>query len=95
MAIRNDGEVLACPNYRIAEFHANQGDARPLGNVLIDGVAKVWNSERYRIARQSTIKAPTDDNKQFCFGCKYLYKTDIDLNIKAASDFHLDGTSIK
>ena len=81
LVIKYNGDVLPCCLHRIGEHYVEGGDSRPLGNLLTQDLADVWNSDAYRATRRMVCNPAVvarDDlaNRSFCRGCGALFHTE-------------------
>lgn len=73
MQIKYNGDAIPCCSYRQMEQYSS-GDSRVVGNVLEDGVQKVWKSEPYsqlrRLSRNPEAARKLGAlSESFCDGC--------------------------
>jgi len=75
MVIKYNGDAIPCCLFNMGkEFSSDESQSMALGNVLNDGVLKVWNNEAYRTVRRyvskpSLVTIDKSLEHNFCYGC--------------------------
>jgi radical SAM protein with 4Fe4S-binding SPASM domain len=77
MVIRYDGEVVPCCHHRLASQYAEGIPVISMGNVFKNGVASIWNNKKYQDIRRHIFNGSNITNKHFCYGCRFLFLSEI------------------
>jgi len=95
MAIKYNGDVMPCSNYRYGERYSQEESPRFLGNVFQSGVKAVWQNMQYKQARRMVSDPKSACQSEgakdhFCYGCPALFDTDVEKNRRNAAFYTIE-----
>jgi MoaA/NifB/PqqE/SkfB family radical SAM enzyme len=97
IVINYNGDVVPCCWFRMyAHCSSDKNDKTTvIGNVFEQSIKEIWNSEKYRLAREMVSNPGRalekyDCSGLYCYDCPFLFDTDWRKNHRVAPEWHFE-----